>query len=93
MLAAAHLSVLLGITSYELVEEITGILELYNLPTTFSGHSIKEAMQIMSSDKKNTAKDRVFIVLYAIGQADFSINPDENLVRQALLKIGMRKDE
>ncbi|MFA4015601.1 MAG: hypothetical protein RUDDFDWM_000691 [Candidatus Fervidibacterota bacterium] len=82
MVAAAHLSCMLGICSNDMVERQTEVLRKYKLPTSLAeigvtGISARQLYNAMALDKKRRGKTLRFILPKRIGEAFVTDKPIE----------------
>jgi 3-dehydroquinate synthase len=90
MVAAAHLSCMLGICSSETVERQTEVLRRYGLPTSLTevgvtGISAWQVYNAMALDKKRRGKTLRFILPKRIGEAFVTDKPiDEQLLIEVI---------
>ncbi|MBC7426037.1 MAG: 3-dehydroquinate synthase, partial [Bacteroidia bacterium] len=84
IIAEAHISVLQGILSIEEYSEIKLFLKSKFPTLNLSKASISEIIELCRHDKKNDLAIR-YIRLKAIGNAEYNIVIDENVIKESLL--------
>jgi 3-dehydroquinate synthase len=87
MVFVAELSHLAGQLSQQAVSTHRELITKLGLPTSYSGASFEEVLQVMAIDKKSRGNTLRFVVLSELGKPTRLVAPSEELLRSAWSKV------
>ncbi len=87
MMASAHISTMLGISSSDLIERQQEIFQTYGLPLKADGLDVEEVLQATQHDKKKRGGVVRWVLLKKEGHAIVSDKVPEEVVRNALKEV------
>jgi 3-dehydroquinate synthase len=87
MVFVAELSHLSGLLSQQAVNTHRELISKLELPTSYSGASFEQVLQVMAIDKKSRGNTLRFVVLSELGKPTRLVAPSEELLRSAWSKV------
>ncbi len=84
MLAAAELSVKLGLIKAQTALRIRKLIKLYGLPDKIKGVAMEKIIRAHYYDKKFTGKENKFILISGIGKTEIVRNIELRLIKQVI---------